>query len=160
MVGSTGKCVWKLVSPRAKSETPRDNWKTLRKKRERTPGRRRERCWPKNRSTDRPKSERVAAAAAETVREMGKQMVEIKEQMTEELQRAHDQLEIIATNATDGAQRSYAGVTPSLPFLPETIRTPQTRSTARSTFREQKVMMPDPQPGRSERQWRTKSVPN
>ena len=52
----------------------------------------------------------------ETVQEMGRQMVEIKKQMTEELQQAREQLEAIATNATDGPQRSYADITRSTPF--------------------------------------------
>jgi hypothetical protein len=34
--------------------------------------------------------------------EMGKQMVEMKERMTEELQQAREQLETIAMNATVG----------------------------------------------------------
>lgn len=52
----------------------------------------------------------------ETVQEMGRQVVEIKKQMTEELQQAREQLETIATNATDGPQRSYADITRSTPF--------------------------------------------
>ncbi|KAJ4168398.1 hypothetical protein NW754_002270 [Fusarium falciforme] len=36
-----------------------------------------------------------------TVQEMGRQVVEIKKQMTEELQQAREQLETIATNTTD-----------------------------------------------------------
>ncbi|SCO92438.1 uncharacterized protein FRV6_16566 [Fusarium oxysporum] len=40
---------------------------------------------------------------------MGKQIVEIKEQMTEELQRVREQLETIATNAMDGPQRWRLG---------------------------------------------------
>ncbi|KAF6527788.1 hypothetical protein HZS61_008090 [Fusarium oxysporum f. sp. conglutinans] len=60
----------------------------------------------------------AVAKQEETVYEMGKQMVEIKEQMTEELQRVREQLETIATNATDGPQRSYADVTRLTPFLP------------------------------------------
>ncbi|EXM12452.1 hypothetical protein FOTG_19047 [Fusarium oxysporum f. sp. vasinfectum 25433] len=54
----------------------------------------------------------------QTVHEMGKQMVEIKDQMTEELQRVREQLETIVTNAMDGPQRSYADVTRLTPFLP------------------------------------------
>ncbi|EXM13611.1 hypothetical protein FOTG_17942 [Fusarium oxysporum f. sp. vasinfectum 25433] len=34
--------------------------------------------------------------------EMGKQMVEIKDQMAEELQRIHEQVETVAANVTDG----------------------------------------------------------
>ncbi|RKL00430.1 hypothetical protein BFJ70_g17447, partial [Fusarium oxysporum] len=45
-------------------------------------------------------------------------MVEIKDQMTEELQRVREQLETITTNALDGPQRSYADVTRLTPFLP------------------------------------------
>jgi hypothetical protein len=60
----------------------------------------------------------AVAKQEQTVHEMGKQMVEIKEQMTQELQRAREQLETIATNATDGPQRSYADVTRLTPFLP------------------------------------------
>ncbi|KAM6504661.1 hypothetical protein FSOLCH5_15522 [Fusarium solani] len=52
----------------------------------------------------------------EMVQEMGRQVVEIKKQMTEELQQAREQLETIATNATDGPQRSYADITRSTPF--------------------------------------------
>jgi hypothetical protein len=52
------------------------------------------------------------------VHDMSKQMVEVKEQMTEELQRAREQLETIATSATDGPQRSYADITRLTPFLP------------------------------------------
>uniref|UniRef100_A0A0D2YD08 Uncharacterized protein n=2 Tax=Fusarium oxysporum TaxID=5507 RepID=A0A0D2YD08_FUSOF len=72
------------------------------------------------------------AKQEETVHEMSKQMVEIKEQMTEELQRVREQLETITTNALDGPQRSYA---------------------------DEKMRLGS-QPGRSERQWRTKSAPN
>ncbi|EXM13838.1 hypothetical protein FOTG_17727 [Fusarium oxysporum f. sp. vasinfectum 25433] len=46
------------------------------------------------------------------------QHVEIKDQMTEELQRVREQLETIATNAMDGPQRSYADVARLIPFLP------------------------------------------
>ncbi|KAG7001224.1 Retrovirus-related Pol polyprotein from type-1 retrotransposable element R1 [Fusarium oxysporum f. sp. conglutinans] len=60
----------------------------------------------------------AVAKQEEIVHEMGKQMMEIKDQMTEELQRAREQLETIATNATDGPQRSYADVTRLTPFLP------------------------------------------
>ncbi|KAF6525889.1 hypothetical protein HZS61_011684 [Fusarium oxysporum f. sp. conglutinans] len=60
----------------------------------------------------------AVAKQEQTVYEMGKQMVEIKDQMTEELQRVREQLETIATNATDGPQRSYADVTRLTPFLP------------------------------------------
>jgi hypothetical protein len=60
----------------------------------------------------------AVAKQEETVHEMGKQMVEIKDQMTEELQRVREQLETIVTNAMDGPQRSYADVTRLTPFLP------------------------------------------
>ncbi|KAF6515789.1 hypothetical protein HZS61_004530 [Fusarium oxysporum f. sp. conglutinans] len=60
----------------------------------------------------------AVAKQEQTVHEMGKQMAEIKEQMTEELQRAREQLETIAANAMDGPQRSYADVTRLTPFLP------------------------------------------
>ncbi|KAG7402750.1 hypothetical protein Forpe1208_v016984 [Fusarium oxysporum f. sp. rapae] len=60
----------------------------------------------------------AVAKQEETVREMGKQMVEIKDQMTEELQCVREQLETIAANATDGPQRSYADVTRLTSFLP------------------------------------------
>ncbi|KAF5700297.1 hypothetical protein FMUND_14381 [Fusarium mundagurra] len=60
----------------------------------------------------------AVAKQEETVHEMSKQMVEIKEQMTEELQRVREQLETIATNAMDGPQRSYADVTRLTPFSP------------------------------------------
>ncbi|RKL22256.1 hypothetical protein BFJ72_g14711 [Fusarium proliferatum] len=60
----------------------------------------------------------AVAKQEETVHEMGKQMMEIKDQMTEELQRVREQLETIAANAADGPQRSYADVTRLTPFLP------------------------------------------
>jgi seryl-tRNA synthetase len=60
----------------------------------------------------------AVAKQEETMREMGKQMVEMKERMTEELQQAREQLETIATSATDGPQRSYADITRLTPFLP------------------------------------------
>jgi len=53
----------------------------------------------------------AVAKQEETMHEMGKQMVEMKERMTEELQQARKQLETIATNTMDGPQRSYADVT-------------------------------------------------
>ena len=53
----------------------------------------------------------AVAKQEETMCEMGKQMVEMKAQMAEELQRVREQLETIATSATDGPQRSYADVT-------------------------------------------------
>ncbi|RYC77732.1 hypothetical protein BFJ63_vAg19394, partial [Fusarium oxysporum f. sp. narcissi] len=60
----------------------------------------------------------AVAKQEETVHEMSKQMVEIKDQMTEELQRVREQLETIVTNAMDGPQRSYADVTRLTAFLP------------------------------------------
>jgi myosin heavy subunit len=60
----------------------------------------------------------AVAKQEQTVHEMGKQMVEMKERMTEELQQAREQLETIATSATDGPQRSYADVTRLTPFSP------------------------------------------
>jgi seryl-tRNA synthetase len=68
----------------------------------------------------------AVAKQEETMHEMGKQMVEMKERMTEELpvQQAREQLETIATSATDGPQRSYADITRLTPFLPTTIRGP------------------------------------
>ncbi|CVL13569.1 uncharacterized protein FPRN_06958 [Fusarium proliferatum] len=60
----------------------------------------------------------AVAKQEKPVHEMGKQMVEIKEQITEELQRVCEQLETIATNAMDGPQRSYTDVTRLTPFLP------------------------------------------
>ncbi|KAG6990776.1 hypothetical protein FocnCong_v020238 [Fusarium oxysporum f. sp. conglutinans] len=57
----------------------------------------------------------AVAKQEQTVYEMGKQIVEIKDQMTEELQRVREQLETIVTNAMDGPQRSYA----------DTVLTPQ-----------------------------------
>ncbi|KAH7464199.1 hypothetical protein FOMA001_g17891 [Fusarium oxysporum f. sp. matthiolae] len=39
--------------------------------------------------------------------------------MTEEIQQVREELETIATNATDGPQRSYADVTRLPPFLPQ-----------------------------------------
>ncbi|KAH7464139.1 hypothetical protein FOMA001_g17817 [Fusarium oxysporum f. sp. matthiolae] len=53
----------------------------------------------------------AVAKPEQTVHEMGKQMVEIKEQMTEELQRAREQLETIASSAAEEHQRYYADVT-------------------------------------------------
>jgi uncharacterized coiled-coil protein SlyX len=94
----------------------------------------------------------AVAKQEETVHEMGKQMVEIKEQITEKLQRVREELETIATNATDGSQRSYADVTRLTPFMPQRLpepqprpltRTPWTRPAARLTIQEQK-MMPGP----------------
>uniref|UniRef100_A0A4E9ENG8 Uncharacterized protein n=1 Tax=Gibberella zeae TaxID=5518 RepID=A0A4E9ENG8_GIBZA len=58
----------------------------------------------------------AVAKQEKPVHEMGKQMVEIKEQMTEELQGVREQLS--ATNAMDGPQRSYADVTRLTPVLP------------------------------------------
>ncbi|RKK45061.1 hypothetical protein BFJ69_g18273 [Fusarium oxysporum] len=60
----------------------------------------------------------AVAKQEETVHKMGKQMMEIKDQMTEELQRVREWLETIVTNAMDGPQRSYADVTRLTPFLP------------------------------------------
>jgi uncharacterized coiled-coil protein SlyX len=60
----------------------------------------------------------VVAKQEETLHEMSKQMVEVKEQMTEELQRIREQLETIATNTTDGPQRSYVDVARLISFLP------------------------------------------
>ncbi|SPJ70278.1 related to reverse transcriptase [Fusarium torulosum] len=60
----------------------------------------------------------VVAKQEETMHEMGKQMVVIKDQMTEELQRVREQLETIAKNATDGPQRSYADVARLTSFIP------------------------------------------
>ncbi|EGU72236.1 hypothetical protein FOPG_19740 [Fusarium oxysporum f. sp. conglutinans race 2 54008] len=59
----------------------------------------------------------AVAKQGETVHEMCKQMVEIKDQLAEELQRVLEQLETIAANATDRSQRSYTDVTRH-PFLP------------------------------------------
>ncbi|RKL17458.1 hypothetical protein BFJ70_g14639 [Fusarium oxysporum] len=59
----------------------------------------------------------AVAKQEQTVYKMGKQIVEIKDQMTEELQRIREQLETIATNATDGPQRSYADITRLTAFL-------------------------------------------
>ncbi|KAI7765540.1 hypothetical protein LZL87_007291 [Fusarium oxysporum] len=60
----------------------------------------------------------AVAKQEETVHEIGKQMIEIKDQMTEELQRVREQLETIVTNVIDGPQRSYANITRLTPFLP------------------------------------------
>ncbi|EGU71763.1 hypothetical protein FOPG_19573 [Fusarium oxysporum f. sp. conglutinans race 2 54008] len=43
-----------------------------------------------------------------TVHDMGKPTVEIKDQMAEEVQSVHEQLETIAANAKGGPQRSYS----------------------------------------------------
>ncbi|KAJ0135559.1 hypothetical protein HZ326_21422 [Fusarium oxysporum f. sp. albedinis] len=88
----------------ATSETLHDNWKTPPRKRERAPDRRREPHRPKNRSIDRPKSETMAAVV-----------------------RAREQLEAIATNATDGPQRSYADITRLIPSTPQTHSRPRPR---------------------------------
>ncbi|RKL03356.1 hypothetical protein BFJ70_g17279 [Fusarium oxysporum] len=53
-----------------------------------------------------------------TMQDMSREMVEIKKLMTEETQQVREELETIATNATDGPQRSYADVTRLPPFLP------------------------------------------
>ncbi|KNB15763.1 hypothetical protein FOXG_14166 [Fusarium oxysporum f. sp. lycopersici 4287] len=58
-----------------------------------------------------------AVAKQEETEDMGKQVVEIKVQMAEELQRVLEQLETIAANATDRSQRSYTDVTRH-PFSP------------------------------------------
>ncbi|RYC79453.1 hypothetical protein BFJ63_vAg17665 [Fusarium oxysporum f. sp. narcissi] len=58
------------------------------------------------------------AKQEETMHEMGKQMVEIKDRMAEELQRIHEQVETVAANVTHGPQRSYADVTRLTPFIP------------------------------------------
>jgi hypothetical protein len=58
----------------------------------------------------------VVARQEETMHEMGKQMVEIKDQMTGELQQLREQLETISTCATNGSQRSYADITRSIPL--------------------------------------------
>ncbi|EXL63590.1 hypothetical protein FOPG_20136 [Fusarium oxysporum f. sp. conglutinans race 2 54008] len=59
----------------------------------------------------------AVAKQGETVHDMGKPMVEIKDQMAQELQRVLEQLETIAANATDRSQRSYTDAT-RRPFSP------------------------------------------
>ncbi|EXM12445.1 hypothetical protein FOTG_19053 [Fusarium oxysporum f. sp. vasinfectum 25433] len=59
----------------------------------------------------------AVAKQEETVHDIGKQMVEMKDQMAEELQRVLEQLETIAANATDRSQRSYTDATRH-PFSP------------------------------------------
>ncbi|KAF4332872.1 reverse transcriptase [Fusarium beomiforme] len=70
----------------------------------------------------------AVAKQEETMHEMGKQMVEMKDQMAEVLQRIREQVKTVATNVTDGPQRSYADVTRLTPFLPHndsrTLATP------------------------------------
>ncbi|EGU73676.1 hypothetical protein FOPG_19361 [Fusarium oxysporum f. sp. conglutinans race 2 54008] len=52
----------------------------------------------------------VVAKQEQTMHEMGKQMVKIKKNMAEKLQRVREQLETIVFNAAEEPQRSYAGV--------------------------------------------------
>ncbi|KAI3572210.1 hypothetical protein IWW34DRAFT_893440 [Fusarium oxysporum f. sp. albedinis] len=65
----------------------------------------------------------AVAKQEETVHDMGKQMMEIKDQVAEELQRVREQLETIAANATGGPQRSYSDVTRHHSY-PTTLRGP------------------------------------
>ncbi|KAG7403568.1 hypothetical protein Forpe1208_v016222 [Fusarium oxysporum f. sp. rapae] len=59
----------------------------------------------------------AVAKQEETVHDIGKQMVEMRDQMAEELQRVLEQLETIAVSATDRSQRSYTDATRH-PFSP------------------------------------------
>ncbi|EXM12326.1 hypothetical protein FOTG_19172 [Fusarium oxysporum f. sp. vasinfectum 25433] len=59
----------------------------------------------------------AVAKQGETVHEMYKQTVEMKDQMAEEVRRVLEQLETIAANATDRSQRSYTDATRH-PFSP------------------------------------------
>ncbi|KAI8405773.1 hypothetical protein FOFC_13234 [Fusarium oxysporum] len=52
----------------------------------------------------------VVAKQELTVHDMGKQMVKIKKNMAEKLQRVREQLETIVSNAAEKPQRSYPGV--------------------------------------------------
>ncbi|KAI8416573.1 hypothetical protein FOFC_02885 [Fusarium oxysporum] len=65
----------------------------------------------------------AVAKQEETVHDMGKQMVEIKDQIAEEVQRVREQLETIAANATGGPQRSYFDITRHHSY-PTTLRGP------------------------------------
>ncbi|RKK89890.1 hypothetical protein BFJ68_g16601 [Fusarium oxysporum] len=52
----------------------------------------------------------VVAKQELTVHEMGKQMVKVKKNMAEKLQRVREQIETIVSYAAEEPQRSYPGV--------------------------------------------------